>query len=407
MSSTNRSTLATSVDLGIANAEAVMRALLGEGALPRALIAERTGLTRGTITRVTTKLVELGLLRERDPIRTTIGRPMVPLEIAEDAWFAATIHFGAAEMRYGVVDLRGRLVAERPEAYEDPSPQSALAQAARGIRDLVATEIDPSRVFGLGVAVNGIVDTENGSVVGFPSLSWSDVAIVDRLSALCDWPVELEQTVRGLAIADGLFGVARWCDDYLQVWVGSVLSAAIVSEGRIRRGPQGAAGIINHLRLDSESPMQCACGRRDCLWAFASDAAILARGVGIGAVPVGASMQLLTRLADGGDEGLRGITDHVADRLAEALLPIVDVVNPERIVLAGLVTEVRGFGDTFARRLDEGRAALGVRAPAVLTSRFGDDAVSIAAAAAVLDRFYRNPFVRGAGRTLHNSSPQL
>lgn len=407
MSSTNRSTLSTSVDLGIANAEAVMRALLGEGPLPRALIAERTGLTRGTITRVSTKLVELGLLRECDPIRTNVGRPMIPLEIAEDAWFAATIHLGAAEMRFGLVDLHGRLVAERPEAYEDPSPDAVLEQAARGIRDLVATEVDPSRVFGLGVAVNGIVDTENGSVVGFPSLSWTDVPIVDRLTGLCEWPVALEQTVRGLAIADGMFGVARWCDDYLQVWVGNVLSAAIVSEGRIRRGPQGAAGIINHLRVDGVGDVQCVCGRHDCLWAFASDAAIVPRAVEIGAVPVGASMQLLTRLADSGDAGLRRITDDVADRLAEALLPIVDVVNPERIVLAGLVTEVGGFRDTFARRLSEGRAALGVRTPLVLTSRFGDDAVSIAAAAAVLDRFYRNPFVRSAGTSLHNSSPQL
>ncbi len=407
MTSTIRAAMATSVDLGIANAEAVMRALLGEGPLPRALLAERTGLTRGTITRVTTKLVELGLLREGDPIRTNIGRPMIPLEITEDAWFAATIHFGAAEMRFGLVDLRGRVVIERSEAYADALPDAALEQAARGIRDLIEEQIDPGRVFGLGVAVNGIVDTQNGLVVGFPSLSWSNVPIVDRLSALCDWPVSLEQTVRGLAIADGMFGVARWCDDYMQVWVGNVLSAAIVSEGRIRRGPQGAAGIVNHLRVSGEGQVQCVCGRRDCLWAFASDAAIIHRAVELGAVPAGASMQLLTKLVDGGDAVLRSITEDVADRLAEALLPTVDVVNPERIVLAGLVTEVREFSETFAKRLEEGRSVRGVQTPRVLTSRFGDDAASIAAAAVVLDRFYRNPFVRTAAMSLHNSSPQL
>lgn len=402
MASTNRPPMATSVDLGIANAEAVMRALLGEPSLPRALLAERTGLTRGTITRVTTKLAEAGLLREGDPIRTSVGRPMIPLEITEDALFAATIHFGAAEIRVGIVDLRGRVVVEETEAYADTSPDAAISQACHGVQQLVQAHVDARRVLGLGVAVNGIVDTHEGTVVGFPSLSWSNVPIVDRLSQLGDWPVSLEQTVRGLAIADGMFGVARGCDDYLQIWVGNVLSAAIVSEGRIRRGPQGAAGIINHLRLDGEAQVACVCGRRDCLWSFASDAAILSRAVDSGAASAGASMQQLLSLADGGSEVVRRISQDVACHLAEAVLPITDVINPQRIVLAGLVTEVPGFGDAFAERLRDGRRSSGIDAPAVLLSRFGDGAVSIAAAAAVLDLFYRNPFTHGRRHALHN-----
>lgn len=375
-----------SVDIGIANAETVLRCLLREGPLPRVALAELTGLNRATVTRVASRLLEIGLLREQTVIRTNSGRPLTPLEIAGFDRVVATVHFGAAEIRFAIVRLDGTIVAKDAADYVDTSPAAALAQAATGIIKLCNATLTDQLVLGLGAAVNGTVDSNNGLVVAFDPLGWSNVEVARDLNALVPWPVLLEQTVRGMALAEGMFGVASRSTDFLQLWIGNVLNAAIVSNSQIRRGPQGAAGLIGHLPAGASTATT--------LSSIASDSVILPRTIATGALKPGAGMQEFVEAAPT-DPRIRAITDDVAAALAQACIPIVDFLNPETVVLSGLITETPHFGDVFTQGIAANRAQLGVRVPQIVVSRFGDEAASIGASAVVLDAFYRNPFADG------------
>ena len=97
----------TSADVGTANAAAVLQVLLAEGPLARAEIADRVGLTRGTVTRVTGRLLAIGLLVEGEPLPSQFGRPLVPLALAASARLSATAHLGAEEARLGLVGIDG------------------------------------------------------------------------------------------------------------------------------------------------------------------------------------------------------------------------------------------------------------------------------------------------------------
>src|SRR3954469_2316134 len=128
----------TSEELGRINASLVLRAVLSEGPLARAEIADRLGLTRATVTRVAARLLEIDVLREGEPNRSNPGRPMVPLELGGHDRVVITAHFGAAELRIGTVNIRGEMLRERRAPYVERTPEAVAELARRGIDEFAA-----------------------------------------------------------------------------------------------------------------------------------------------------------------------------------------------------------------------------------------------------------------------------
>src|SRR4051794_33449326 len=274
----------SSADVGRVNAEAVLRALLAEGPLPRAAIADSVGVTRATVSRVTGRLIEIGLLREEEPIRPNLGRPLVPLALDGSDRAVATAHFGVSEMRIGLVDVRGDVLVERRFPNPDGGPADFVRLAAAELRSVVEDELGERHLLGVGASIGGWVNPETGYVVRFNALDWKDVPLARMLAAELDWPLRLDQMVRGIALAEGMFGAARHDRDFVELWLGNIIGAAVVTDGSIRRGASGASGLLGHMPVRGGESVECVCGRRGCLGSVASDYAALdrARSRGVG-----------------------------------------------------------------------------------------------------------------------------
>jgi predicted NBD/HSP70 family sugar kinase len=385
-----RNDIGTSEDLGRINASLVLRAVLADGPLARAEIADRVGLTRATVTRVTSRLLEIDVLREGVPNRSNPGRPMVPLELGGDDRVVVTAHFGAAELRIGTVNIRGEMLRERRAPYVERTPEAVAELARRGIDEFAAEAASTGRVLGVGASIGGWVDPATGVVVRFDPLGWRDVPFGALLSDELDRPHYFDQTVRGLALAERMVGAAKGHQDLLELWVGNVLGAAIVNEGRARQGPRGAAGSIAHFPVGVEHGHRCECGRTDCLQEMVTDGALLRDAIATGIVRPSASIRTLVQVASDGDEAA---LDLVADRgavLGRAAAAMSNLINPPLVVVAGLVPTAPGFmtafTDAFVRGSDREDDVL------VTGSAFGDAAPTVASASFVLDAYYRDPF---------------
>ncbi len=132
------------------------------------------------------------------------------------------------------------------------------------------------RLTALGVAVPGVVDEAAGVARYSANLGWRDLDLGGELSERLGISVSIGHDVRLGALGEGVLGAARGVADFLYVPVGTGVAAAVVLDGHVRRGRHGTAGEVGHVALDESGP-PCGCGRRGCLEAVASAAAIARR----------------------------------------------------------------------------------------------------------------------------------
>jgi len=384
-----RNGVGTSEDIGRVHASLVLRAVLAEGPLARAEIAERVGLTRATVTRVTGRLLDIEVLREGTPNRANPGRPMVPLELGGENRVVVTAHLGAAEIRVGTVNIRGEMLHEHRQPYADRSPAAVAELARRGIDDLAAEAERAGRVLGVGVSMAGSVDPATGIVVRFDPLGWREVPFGALLTDALGRPVYFDNMVRGLALAERRVGAAKGHQDLLALWVGNVIGAAIVNESVARQGPRGAAGSIAHFPAGEHGPV-CECGRTDCLQQLVTDGAILRDAISAGIVRPSASIRTFVQVAMDGDEAALELVAHRAAVFGRAAAAMGNLINPPLVVVAGLVPTASGFMAAFTEAFVGASEHEGDMF--VTGSAFGDTAPTIASASFVLDAYYRDPF---------------
>jgi predicted NBD/HSP70 family sugar kinase len=229
----------------------------------RAKITVQTGLSAASVTGITGKLIQSGLLLETEIAPSTGGRPARLLELGRDGVFAAGVRLSATEAHAVVVDLRGDVVATHSEPLASTGPDEAATAVARAVH--TASGNLESRLIGTGVAVSGVVDQASGLVRHSGAMGWAGIKFQVLLEEISGQSVIVDSYVnayaRGLLFDDDFKG-----REMLIFSVGASLGAAVVIEGRIQRGFNGAAGGFAHSRaITGPGPARrCHCGAEDC-----------------------------------------------------------------------------------------------------------------------------------------------
>lgn len=245
------------------NEALVLDVVRTQSPVSRAAITVQTGLSAASVTGITGKLIQSGLLVETEIAPSTGGRPARLLELGREGVFAAGVRLSATEAHAVVVDLRGDVVATHSEPLASTEPAEAAAAAARAVR--VAAGGREPKLIGVGAAVSGVVDQASGLVRHSGAMSWADIAFQKLLEEAADHPVIIDSYVnaytRGLLFDDVFAG-----REMLIFSVGTSLGAAVVVEGRIQRGFNGSAGGFAHSRAITgpEPARHCHCGAEDC-----------------------------------------------------------------------------------------------------------------------------------------------
>jgi predicted NBD/HSP70 family sugar kinase len=387
--STTSLSVSTAEGLGRANAGLILAAVLAEGSIARAELAERVGLTRATVTRVVARLTEMGLLLEGSPRRDSPGRPMVPLSLAGENRAVVSVHFGATEFRVGLVDLRGRVLDESRERYVSDDPARIVEMVSQRVRAAQTGKSASLKILGVGASIGGWVSSDPGEVVRFNPLGWQQVPLVELLRRALKLPVHLDQVVRGLALAESMFGSARGLDDFIEVWVGNVVGVAIVQGGVVQSGTTGASGMIAHFPTRNSSGPLCECGRMDCLEKSINDLSVVEAAREAGIIDDQADVRDVVQLADRGDEFARKLLSDKGALAGEAAAAVANIIDPAGCVVAGVSTTAHVFLESFIAAFNS--RALRSNGLIVRASAFGDLAPTIASASVLLDAYYRDP----------------
>lgn len=290
------------------------------------------------------------------------------------------------------VDKRKTPRSEDPEAVVE-----ALLDCVGAIRSRESPDWGPC--LGLGVAVPGPLDRAAGLVRCTPNLGFLDYPLAARLRDATGLPVALENDVQAGVLGELRAGALRGVDSAVGVFVGTGVGGALVIGGRLYRGSTGSAGEVGHMILH-EGGALCGCGNYGCLEALASRTAMAKDGVALAAsgkapalaAAVGADFSRLKSSAfeealEAGDEAVGRLVDRAAFWLGVGMCNLVNVLNPEAILLGGGV--VARFGPRIrkvARAVMAERLMPGLAATAkVLLSELGDLAVPAGAAFAAVE----------------------
>ncbi|WP_326943406.1 ROK family transcriptional regulator [Amycolatopsis sp. NBC_01307] len=364
------------------NLEVVLGAVSRGGPLTRAALAELTGLTKSTVSKLVGDLVDAGLLAETGPARAgERGRPGVDVVLSGARIASLGLEINVDYLAVRVLDLTGavRFAARRDRDNRGSRPKKVLAE----LQALAGEAITEARRLGLDLAgavlaVSGPVGA--GVLFSAPNLGWQDVRAADLLRLPV--PVELDNEANLAALGELWYGDGE--RDFLYVSGEVGIGAGLVVNGELFAGSRGLAGELGHVVVTPGGPA-CRCGGNGCLETYAGQEALLTAG---NTPTVAALLAALDR----GDQVALNACAAAGRALGVALTSAVNLLDLDRIVLGGVFTQLYPWlaepvAEVLATRLGGLRGA-----PPVLTaSRLGGDAATLGAAGRVVHRVLADP----------------
>jgi glucokinase len=303
------------------------------------------------------------------------------------------VDLGGTTTRVIIGDARARTLGKVSfDTDHKGGPAAVLARIADGVGLLCRErDIGPSEVAAVGVSCGGPLDSAAGVVLGPPNLpGWDEVPITAELSRLTGRPTWLENDANAGAVAEWKYGAGRGTRSMVFITAGTGFGAGLILGGRLYSGANDMAGEIGHVRLEAYGPWGYGkTGTVDALCGGAGMAQVAREMMDTARRAGRQSLLLMTRpgrpvtARDVGEAAVAGdglaleVVRRVGDYWGQALAVLVDVVNPERVVIGSLAVRlgdlILGPAREALRReaLPRGAAVCDV-VPAELGERLGD-----------------------------------
>lgn len=235
------------------NERVVLQAIRLHGALPAAEIARLTQLTPQTVSQISRRLLDDGLLAKGEAMRGKVGQPSVPLALSPEGAYAIGIKIGRRSMDVLLVDFTGTVRARWSSEYEFPEPERVygeIAQRVKSIRRKLGTA-GQERLTGIGIAAPLSLGGWQ-ALLGFPrhlSEQWDRTDLSETVSRLTNLPVQSLKDTAAACVAELVAGRGRQLRSFLYLFVDTFIGGGLVIDSAMRAGPHGNAGAIGSLPL--------------------------------------------------------------------------------------------------------------------------------------------------------------
>lgn len=389
------------------NLRAVLSMLRQREHVSRAHLAELTGLSTTTISNLVSELLEQGIVVEegvmKPPPRRGAGRPRTSLRLVPEARHAIGMHIGVGRIRVAVADLRANLLncLSLDHALERPSAEVLQDAGALVEEALAQSGVDRDKVLGVGVGASGLVNPHTGVNVMAPNLGWRDVPIREWLARRLGLPVCVDNNARTMALGEALFGEGRDVRALAFVYARIGVGAGLVVGEQLYRGSAAGAGEIGHATIVPNGGEPCRCGNSGCLETLVSEPAIVRLAEGLAtqdpdgplaahlADDQGTTIERIFAAARAGDPGTRAMLEERACYMGIALANLVNVLNPDLIVLGGILAQGEDLLLPTIEAVMRQRAFANLGAQVqIRTTGFGPQAGVVGAVALALDTFF-------------------
>lgn len=309
----------------------------------RVELAEATGLTQATMTHAVRKLIARGFVHEVGTARSNRGTPRRLLELQPDACYMVGIQFDRFSAVGVVVDLAGRIAAQRKmPGPGERKPSAVVAEFAEHVEALLGSAaVSRSDVLGIGLATYGPQDRDAGVLLTpQPTEEWRGYPLATALADATGLPVTIENDATAAGI--GVQALGGSPSSFAVVFMSGGIGSGVILDGYPYRGVTSNGLELGHISIDALGP-RCDCGNRGCLDPIAGPIAItdralqnpaLASRLGLGRDPL-IDFRSIGRAAISGDADAAELIEISARMLAVATVSLVNLFDVGRVVLAG------------------------------------------------------------------------
>ncbi len=315
------------------------------GHMPRMDVARALDISPGSVTTITSDLIARGLLQEvvdnqRGPSR---GRPPIALRVAPESRYVVGMKLSDERHTAVLLDLAGTIIADAQLDSNElrQTTQEVLDQVSTLMQKLLRksgrTTVDIGAV---GIGLPGLVDASTGVVKWSPVMTDTDIPLRDDLSKTLNLPVSLDNDTNLLTLAELWFGAGRGISNFAVVTIERGVGMGLVLNNRLFRGALGPGMELGHTKVELDGAL-CRCGQRGCLEAYVADYALVREaGTALDRDPrldssAVAMIETLYDEANAGNEAALAIFRRAGRYLSVALANIVQLFDPERIILSG------------------------------------------------------------------------
>src|SRR5580693_9968864 len=307
------------------------------------------------------------------------------------------VDIGGTKVAVGLVNLRGQIV------HAGRAPMMARGSAEEGLRavltamDGVMPHARAARVRAIGVCAPGWVEGQGGVLLSATNLPcWRNFPLAQKLEKHYGLPTRLTNDASAAALAEAKWGAGAKYESIFYVSLGTGIGTAIVREGEIYHGRPGGSCEGGHMSINFSGPL-CGCGKRGCVEMYASGSAISRRARSLlrqsrnhrsqilkraGRSISNGTAETVNKAARSGDQLATEILQAAADHLAIWLGNVIDLLEPEVIIIGGGIGRVMmTFRSRIHRSLKSWAINPGAHRVPILNARYGSQSALAGAAA--------------------------
>ncbi|MBI4733933.1 MAG: ROK family glucokinase [Rubrobacteridae bacterium] len=258
---------------------------------------------------------------------------------------AIAVDIGGTKISAAVINDSGELITYLKT--NTPGTVSEITDTVINVTvDLIEFASRVAQPIGIGLAVAGTVDWERGVVIQSPNLPYNDLDLKRIVGDSCSLPVYLDNDGNLATLGEKYYGSAKNAKNVVGLTLGTGIGAGIIIDNNVYRGASGSAAELGHMVIDAHGP-KCTCGSSGCFEEMASGRALIryAREKLSGKTSLvlelaGGNIEkitgsMITEAALAGDSLALGCFEEVGYWLGIGLNNIVNIFNPEIIVIGG------------------------------------------------------------------------
>ena len=302
-------------------------------------LSAATGLSAASVTNVIRELMDEGIVVETGVAESDGGRPRAMLAMNPGYGYVIGVDIGESRTRVELFDLT---MTERAKV-EYPLDRSAehdvdvvVGQIVSGLSTVLRDSgIDQDAIIGVGVGVPGIIEQGPEVLVHGQTYGWDAVPLERLLRAHTELPLRFDNGAKTMGQAELWFGAGKGARNAVVILIGSGVGASLISGGATYQGATSSAAEFGHVTIVAVGGRKCRCGATGCLEAYAGAEAILERY----GRPMTADDQELALAelieAAGTSPPAAAILDKTAQYLGAGIGTLINLFNPERVILGG------------------------------------------------------------------------
>jgi predicted NBD/HSP70 family sugar kinase len=411
---------------------AILRYLRVHGPAARIDIGNATGLSPATVTSLTAELMTQGLVQEMQGAAhgstgpngsnspqaahgATRGRPKVLLDLVPSAAYVIGVKITINLIEVALGNFKGEIESSRQHRVNtrDLDQISLITTLCRLIDGFMEEQRDltPHPPVGIGIAVQGVADSNSGDIMWSPALRHRQLAVTEPLRQRYGGIVQMSNDANCIATAITQNTNIRGSGDFAVIMLGYGIGMGLVLNGAVYNGHFGAAAEFGHMKYQPDGPL-CNCGKRGCLEAYIGDYAILRDASTLIDLPAETGTDTVNRLhpsedqmmdlvrkAHEGQEDVADLFRHAGKVLGYGIANLIALLGPERIFITG--SGARAY-DLMApeihRSLEDAQVPELRRGPQILHLPWDKDIAMQGAIGQSLLRHDENMFAAGTTR---------